>query len=111
MAAATNIRALRRQEFEDGIYVRITIYQFTLDIPSISGNSFDESTAAIPGLQVSKDIVLGWTHNAEPTAHDIVQEMHVGAADTLHIYSHNSSGSPVDPASVVYRVVIARLNV
>jgi hypothetical protein len=110
MATATNITVLRRQEFEAGIFVRHTLYQFTLDVPSISGNSFDESTATIAGLLVGKDIVLGFTHTAEPV-HDILHELHVGAANTLHILSHNSSGSPIDPGSQVYRVLIGRLYV
>jgi len=110
MAAATDIRALRRQEFDDGVFVRITIYQFTLDVPSVAGNSYSEDTAAIPGLLVGKDIVLGWGHGSEPI-HDLMQELHVGAPDTLHILSHNSSGSPINPGSTIYRVVIARLNV
>jgi len=110
MATATNIRLLRRQEFEEGVYIRIQVYQFTLNTASVGGNSYQEDTATIPGLLVGKDLVLGWAHASEPI-HDLMQELHVGAADTLHILSHNSSGSPIDPGETIYRVVIARLNV
>jgi hypothetical protein len=110
MAAATNIRVLRRVESKGEMFTRQTLYQFTLDTPNIAANATVVDTAAIEGLLVGKDIVLGWTHNAEPS-HDVLQEIHVGAANELHILSHNTSGAGVDPASAVYRVLIGRLNI
>ena len=108
MAAATNISILRRQEYKEDFFTRLQVVQFTLDIPSVAGNSYAEDTAAVPGLAVGKDVVLGWTHGSEPI-HDLMQEIHVGAPDTLHILSHNSSGSPINPGVTIYRVVVGRL--
>lgn len=108
MAAATNISVLKRQEYKEDFFTRLQLIQFTLDVPSVAGNSYSEDTATVPGLVVGKDVVLGWTHGSEPI-HDLMQEIHVGAPDTLHILSHNSSGSPINPGVTIYRVVVGRL--
>lgn len=91
-----------------GIFEYVWVVRFTLDTPSVSGNSSNEDTVSVPGLRRATDVIIGFTHTVEPST-DISHEVHVGADDTLHILSHNSSGAPIDPASTNYVVVIGRV--
>lgn len=108
MATATNVRLLRQEETHGQVFYRVRVYQFTLDVGSVPNNGIDVSTATIPGLEVAKDFVLGVQHT-DDISHAVIHEFHIGAPDTLHILTHNNSGGPIDPPTMVVRIIIARL--
>lgn len=108
MASATNVRLLRQQEKRGDIIHRISVWQFTIDIPSVATNSIDVSTAALPGVDPAKDFVLGVRHT-DDISHAVIHEFHVGAVDTLHILTHNNTAGPVDPAEMEVQVIIGRM--
>ena len=108
MATATNIRILRQEETHGQVFYRVRIYQFSLDVGSVPNNGIDVSTAALPGLDPTKDFVLGVQHT-DDINHAVIHEFHVGGVDLLHILTHNNSGGPIDPAPMTVRIIIARL--
>ena len=108
MATATNVRVLRSEETGGQVFYRVRVYQFSLDIGSVATNSIDVSTATLPGVDPTKDFVLGVQHT-DDIAHAVIHEFHIGGVDTMHILTHNNSGGPVDPAPMVVRVIVARL--
>lgn len=108
MATATNVRLLRQEEANGQVFYRVRVYQFTLDVGSVPNNGIDVSTATIAGLDPTKDFVLGVQHT-EDISHAVIHEFHIGAVDTVHILTHNNSGGPIDPPTMIVRLIVARL--
>lgn len=107
-ATAVSIPAPEASQFR-GVFESVRIIRFTVDVGSLGSNAIDTTTVAVPGLDPTRDIVIGWTHNhSGGHAHEYVEAFHTWA-DELHFIAHNTSGGPINPPSVNYTAVVGRL--
>ena len=108
MAVGTSIAIKQGEQQFRGVFSYVWVVTFTLDTPSVSGNSSNQDTIVVPGLRLATDVVIGATNTSGPLS-TMNQDIHVGADNELHVVSHNASGNPIDPASAVFRVIVARV--
>lgn len=107
-ATAVDLNDRGAQQFR-GVFDSIRIVTFTVDVASMNANAIDATEIAVPGLDQTKDFVIGWTHNhAGSHSHEYVESFHTWT-DELHFIAHNTSGAQLDPPVATYRVIIARL--
>ena len=78
---------------------------YTIDFPSIAGNSTTTVTQAFSGVVVANN---NFTSIELPIGIDdvIVGSAHVSADDVVTIHLHNTGSTAVDPASGVYKVLV-----
>ncbi len=86
--------------------VRLFAVQLAIDVTSKAANTTAEQTVTIIGLKVG-DIVVTVNKPSNSAGLGIVNAR-VSANDTLAITYGNFTGSPIDPASETYQVIIAR---
>lgn len=77
----------------------------TLNPSSVSANSESAQTFTVSGLKTA-DIIQ--VEKPSHTSNLSVMQARVSADDTLQIVFRNFSGSPIDPPSEDYRIVIVR---
>lgn len=77
----------------------------TLDFGSISGGATAELTVSISGASVGDVVVVGPPSVIET---GLVWCCYVSSLNTVTIRLHNSTGSPVDPASASWRVAVIK---
>jgi hypothetical protein len=77
----------------------------TLDFPSISGNDTHTLTITVTGAVAGDSVFLGVPATLDA---GLIFCASVTAADTVTVRLHNSSGSPVDPASGTFRATVIR---
>ena len=75
----------------------------TLNFPSISAASQADLTITVTGAATGDEVIMSLP--AAPAA-GIVFNAFVSAADTVTIRASNITGSPVDPASASYGVIV-----
>lgn len=110
MATATGIVIgdRGRQQFQ-GVFERVWVVRFTVNVGQLASNAVDATDIAVPGLDPQRDVVLGWTHDHEGAhGHEYIESFHAWD-DEIHLVVHNVSGGNFDPPSVDYTVVIGRL--
>jgi hypothetical protein len=78
---------------------------YTIDFPSISGNSNASVTQTFTGVVVANN---NFSSLELPLAIDdgIVGSAHVSADDVIKIDLHNTTSQTIDPASGVYKVMV-----
>ncbi len=83
----------------------IHVASATLNFGSISGGSTSELTVTVSGAQILDTVALG-----PPSAIEsgLVWCAYVSALNTVTIRLHNSTGSPVDPASAIWKVAVIK---
>lgn len=86
--------------------VRLFAVQVAIDVTSKSANTTGEQTVTVPGVKAG-DIVVAVNKPSHSAGLGIVNAR-VSAADTIAITFGNYTGSPIDPASETYTIVIAR---
>lgn len=83
----------------------INIIQATLDVPEISANTSESNDLTVNGLNPG-DVVLVVPQTF--TAGLSYEATRVSAADTLPVRAMNSTASPINPASMVYTLIVYR---
>ena len=83
----------------------INIIDVTIDVASVAANTSAEQTFTVSGLS-TKDIVF--VNKSDLDAGLVVGNARVSAADTLALTFGNLTGSPIDPASETYKLVVLR---
>lgn len=78
----------------------------TLDFGSISAAAQEDLTITVTGAAANNTVVLGLP--AAPAA-GIVFNAFVSAANTVTVRATNASGSPVNPGSATYSVVVLQV--
>jgi hypothetical protein len=76
----------------------------TLDFPSISGNSNQALTVTVTGAAVNDEVTMG----LPALASGLIANAWVSAANTVTVRLSNVTGSPIDPASQTYRIVVRK---
>lgn len=87
-------------------FAKVSTYQSTLDVASVAANSESVQTFTVTGLTTAD--VLMPNKPSNNAGLDLVQWW-VSDADELSLKFRNHTGSPIDPASEVYRIVAIRL--
>lgn len=77
----------------------------TLNFGSITGGNTAELTVSISGASVGDNVSLGPPSGIEA---GLIWCGYVSAANTVTIRIHNSTGSPVDPASASWKVAVIK---
>ena len=77
----------------------------TLDFPSISAAGNQDLTITVTGAAVGD--VVAFSLPASPNA-GVVFNAWVSATDTVKIRATNVTGSPIDPSSATYRVMVTK---
>ena len=107
-ATAITVRGPEAAQFR-GLFSDMRVVRFTVNVASLGSNAYDVTTVSVPGLDQTKDVVIGWTHtHTGGHTHEYIETFHTWT-DELHMTAHNGGGNPVDPPSVDYTVVIGRL--
>jgi glycopeptide antibiotics resistance protein len=106
MAAATDISITSYPLPYVGLNWIEVLVQFTLEIGTMSPNSADISTAAVPEL-LSTDIVIGFEQSV--IIEVATYRLRIGTDGILDIITNNLTGEPIDVGPSTYRVLIRRL--
>lgn len=77
----------------------------TLNFGLISGGSTAELTVTISGASAGDIVALGAPSGIEA---GLIWSAYVSALNTVTIRIHNSTGSPVDPASASWKVSVVK---
>lgn len=81
--------------------------QATLDFASINGGAIGTSTVTVDGAAAGDLVVLGPPSGIET---GLMWVGFVSADDTVTIRLHNTTGSPIDPASATWNVQVTKPN-
>jgi hypothetical protein len=83
----------------------INIIDATLDVASVAANTSAEQTFTVNGL-TTKDVVF--VNKSDLDAGLGVVNARVSAANTLALTFMNTTGSPINPASETYKLLVVR---
>lgn len=91
-----------------GVFSRVWRVEATVDYASINSNATGYEEISVPGLDQSKDVVLGFNRNEDVSAHGTFEVAHVHD-DAVHLAMHNVSGGSYNPPSATYLIVVGRM--
>lgn len=88
-----------------GNIVKMEVRNVVVDMPSLSANTSEENTFAVPDLRVSDFVIAS---KSDLDAGIIYGSARVSAANVLAIQCVNATAAPVDPASETIKLMIFR---
>jgi hypothetical protein len=106
--AATSVSFSRGKQQFQGMFNEMWTAKGTIDFAEVADGDEAVDTIAVPGVALG-DIVLGVSASIDVA--DIAVTAAVTAANEVTVQAINTTGSPVNLASAVFRVVVGRLNI